>query len=112
MKIGFLVLLLAALLVAMPVAAFAVTADNGAGALTMSGTKTSAQEEVGGLFTAENMAALAVVPNPALAVPIIITMALAGLVLLAAHYMRFRANLGSYKSTPGAGGEGLLAPFA
>jgi len=105
---GLIVLLLAALLVAMPVSAFAVTADNGALALTDSGTKIIIQEEVGGIFTAENVIALAVVPNEAQAVFSTTMLTLESRVsgIYEAVVDRY------YKPTPGAGGDGLLARFS
>jgi len=109
MKYGFRLLAVAALLVAMLVPAFAVTADNGVFAPTLSGTKINAQEEVGGIFTAENMIALAVIPNPALAVSTINMITDSEAILTAAHYYGHNAgHLGSYKSTPSAGGDGLF----
>jgi hypothetical protein len=59
-------LILAALLVAMLVPAFAFGANNGTDfSASMIGTKITIQEEVGGTFTAESMTALAVPPNEA-----------------------------------------------
>lgn len=107
---GLIMLLLAALLVAMPAAAFTFTVDNGADAL-MLGTKINVQEEVGGIFTSENMIALAVVPNEELAVPTINEASeVSGNV--AVYYMPMLAFDGYHNSTPGAGGDGLLARFS
>jgi hypothetical protein len=106
MKSGFLLLVLAALLVAMLVPASAVMADNGALALTLSGTKTTIQEEVGGMLAAENMTALAVVPNAELAVSTINIMTDES----QGSRMRYIADCNiseSYKPTPGAGGDGF-----
>jgi peptidoglycan/LPS O-acetylase OafA/YrhL len=102
---GLIVLLLAALLVAMPAAASTLGVFNGADAL-MLGTKIIVQEEVGGILAAENMAARAVDLSTAQAALPILT-ASASSAMDAAHYMRFCANPGSYKPTPGAGGDGF-----
>jgi hypothetical protein len=103
MKIGLIVLLLAALLVAMPAAAFAERADNGATAL-MLGTKINVQEEVGGIRAAESMTAIAV-PPWALAV----STDMNGISTLQTCAIYFSHD--GYESTPGAGGDGLRARF-
>lgn len=101
---GMIVLVLAALLVAMLVPAFAVAADNGAFAPTF-GTKINVQEEVGWTFTAENMTAPAVAPIPALAA---LALMLLGLAMGAYYYRPIVAIYGSRGSTPGAGGDEAL----
>jgi hypothetical protein len=110
MKVSLIVLLLAALLVAMPVAAGIIVVSNGADAL-MLGTKISVQEEVGGALDAENVAAPAVAPNELQTSAIIMASAT---VKDAVHYFAgiFPQVLDSYKPTPGAGGDGLLARFS
>jgi hypothetical protein len=104
---GLIMLLLAALLVAMPAAAVTPGVANGADA-SMLGAKITLQEEVGGVLAAESMAALAVDPNEAQvvsALPMMISESdVRGLCYVADHNMS-----DSYKSTPGAGGDGLLA---
>lgn len=108
MKAGSILLVLAALLVAMLVPAFAVTADNGVFAPTLDGTKTIIQEEVGVLFAAENMTALAAVPNVELAVSTNIMMTDSEAITRAVYYHgRNAGRFDNYKSTPGAGGDGF-----
>jgi hypothetical protein len=97
---GFIALILAALLVAMLVPAFAFGANNGTDAVSMMGTKINAQEEVAGIRAGENMTALAV-PPWSLAL-IIITMVFLVASTVAVYF---------YKSTHSAGGDGLIARF-
>jgi hypothetical protein len=107
MKSGFILLAVAALLVAMLVPAFAVTADNGVFAPALSGTKINVQEEVGGILSAENMIALAVVPNDTVvASPIAMNDS------VAAYYDSKVATPGYLYNITGSalgGGDGLLA---
>jgi len=111
MKVSLILLLLAALLVAMPVAAGTLGVFNGADA-SMLGTKITIQEEVGGILAAENVAAPAAVPNEELAVSTNMT-ASANSVTDAVHYYGAISPIhDSYKPTPGAGGDGLLARFS
>jgi hypothetical protein len=107
---GLIMLLLAALLVAMPAAAVTPGVANGADA-SMLGTKINIQEEVGGTFTAEMMAALAVVPNEAQAISYTNMMTGSEAITRVAYYGRDVGRLSNYESTPGAGGDGLLARF-
>jgi hypothetical protein len=107
--IGLIMLLLAALLVAMPVAADTLKMFDETN-VSMFGTKTIIQEEVGGIV-AENTAALAVIPDEAQTV-IPTFVVLAGIGICVAHYMRSTANFGNYKPTPGAGGDGFHARFS
>ena len=91
---GLIVLVLAALLVAMSVSAFAVGAGNGAtgvSAVSMMGTKINVQEEVGGIRSAENMTALAVPPWSAIVV-ISITYLLSCGVLSAASFIPWQGK--------------------
>lgn len=102
---GFIVLLLAALLVAMPAAAITHEVVNGADASIL-GTKINAQEEVGGTLTAESMAARAVEPIPALA--LLTTIWMADRAEGSEQYVAYYID-GRYKPTPGAGGDGPSA---
>ena len=104
---GLIVLLLAALLVAMPAAAVTKGVANGVDASTL-GTKINIQEEVGGVLAAESMAALAVDPNPAEAVTSTNMMTgYEAITTVANYYGHDAARFGSYNSTPGAGGDGF-----
>ena len=108
---GVIVLVLAALLVAMSVSAFAFAADNGVAnlsAVSMLGTKINVQEEVAGVRAGESMTAFAV-PPWALALLTIMIVLAAG--TIAVCFMRGSASQYSYKSTPGAGGDGSLTRF-
>ncbi len=104
MKIsGLIVLLLAALLVAMPAAADAPRAPDEI-VLSMLGTKTNVQEEVGGT-SAESMAASAVEPAELLAIVPILAV-LAGIGICAVHVIRARAKGDGRYQVPEAGGQG------
>jgi len=100
---GLIMLLLAALLVAMPVAADTLGVFNGADASIL-GTKINIQEEVGGMVAAENMTALAVLPEARAGVILLIALAGFGAYAAANYYMSR-----GYKPMPGAGGDGLNA---
>jgi hypothetical protein len=102
-KSGLIVLLLAALLVAMPVAADAPRAFNEMD-VSMLGTKINVQEEVGGT-AAENAAALAAEPAEALADALILFV-LTGIVC-AIHVIRVRARIDGRYQVPEAGGQRL-----
>ncbi len=111
MKSGMIALILAALLVAMLVPAFAETASNGVFSPTLIGTKTTIQEEVGGTFTAESMTALAVPPNEAVVASTTMMISDSEAITIAANYYgRDAVRFGSYNSPlVGKGGDGILS---